>query len=95
MAWIKNVKWIGSLIVLIGILTACSVSYKFNGASIDYAKTKTISFENFPNRSVGFVWGPMENMFNTALQDGLFAANASDTGKTRRRFATFGRNHKL
>ena len=62
-------KWIGSLIVLIGILTACSVSYKFNGASIDYAKTKTISFENFPNRSVGFVWGPMENMFNTALQD--------------------------
>ena len=69
MAWIKNVKWIGSLIVLIGILTACSVSYKFNGASIDYAKTKTISFENFPNRSVGFVWGPMENMFNTALQD--------------------------
>ena len=68
MAWIKNMKWIGSLIVLIGILTACSVSYKFNGASIDYAKTKTISFENFPNRSVGFVWGPMENMFNTALQ---------------------------
>ena len=53
MAWIKNMKWIGSLIVLIGILTACSVSYKFNGASIDYAKTKTISFENFPNRSVG------------------------------------------
>ena len=69
MAWIKNMKWIGSLIVLIGILTACSVSYKFNGASIDYAKTKTITFENFPNRSVGFVWGPMENMFNTALQD--------------------------
>lgn len=69
MAWIKNMKWIGSLIVLIGVLTACSVSYKFNGASIDYAKTKTISFENFPNRSVGFVWGPMENMFNTALQD--------------------------
>lgn len=55
MAWIKNMKWIGSLIVLIGVLTACSVSYKFNGASIDYAKTKTISFENFPNRSVGFV----------------------------------------
>ena len=47
MAWIKNMKWIGSLIVLIGILTACSVSYKFNGASIDYAKTKTISFRIF------------------------------------------------
>lgn len=69
MAWTKKMKWAGSLIVMVGILTACSVSYKFNGASIDYAKTKTISFENFPNRSVGFVWGPMESMFNTALQD--------------------------
>ena len=51
------------------ILTACSISYKFNGASINYDKVKTISFENFPNRSAAFVWGPMESMFNTALQD--------------------------
>jgi hypothetical protein len=51
------------------ILSACSISYKFNGASIDYTKVKTISFETFPNRSAGFVWGPMENLFNTALQD--------------------------
>ena len=48
------------------ILTACSISYKFNGASINYDKVKTISFENFPNRSAAFVWGPMESMFNTA-----------------------------
>mgnify|MGYP006373731079 FL=1 len=51
------------------LMTACSVSYKFNGSSIDYTKIKTISFETFPNRSIGFVWGPMESMFNTALQD--------------------------
>ena len=50
-------------------LSACSISYKFNGSSIDYTKVRTISFETFPNRSVGFVWGPMESMFNTALQD--------------------------
>lgn len=50
-------------------LVACTVSYKFNGASINYDKVKTISFENFPNRSDAFVWGPMESMFNIALQD--------------------------
>ena len=48
---------------------ACTISYKFNGSSINYDKVKTISFENFPNRSAAFVWGPMESMFNTALQD--------------------------
>lgn len=69
MIWIKRLKWTGVLTVLLALVTACSVSYKFNGSSIDYTKTKTISFENFPNRSVGFVWGPMESMFNTALQD--------------------------
>lgn len=55
-------------VMAIGI-SACSISYKFNGSSIDYTKVRTISFETFPNRSVGFVWGPMESMFNTALQD--------------------------
>ena len=51
------------------VLTACTISYKFNGSSINYDKVKTISFDNFPNRSAAFVWGPMESMFNTALQD--------------------------
>ena len=40
------------------LLTACSVSYKFNGASIDYTKTKTIQIADFPIRS-NYVWGPM------------------------------------
>ena len=57
------------MLMLMVLMTACSISYKFNGSSIDYTKVKTISFETFPNRSVGFVWGPMESMFNTALQD--------------------------
>ena len=55
--------------VAVCLMAACTVSYKFNGASINYDKVKTISFENFPNRSAAFVWGPMESMFNTALQD--------------------------
>ena len=50
------------------VLTACSVSYKFNGASIDYTKTKTIQIVDVPIRS-NYVWGPMGPMFNNALKD--------------------------
>ena len=54
--------------VLCGLLSACSVSYKFNGASIDYSKTKTIQIVDFPIRS-SYVWGPMAPMFNNQLKD--------------------------
>ncbi len=50
------------------ILSACSVSYKLNGASIDYTKTKTIQIDDFANRS-NYVWGPMAPMFNNELKD--------------------------
>ena len=50
------------------LLTASSVSYKFNGASIDYSKTKTIQISDFPIRS-SYVWGPMAPMFNNQLRD--------------------------
>ena len=46
----------------------CSVSYKFNGASIDYTKVKTIQIAEFPIRS-SYVWGPMEAIFNNMLKD--------------------------
>ncbi len=66
---LKAIKILSSVCLVVSLLAACTVSYKFNGSSINYEKVKTISFENFPNRSVAFVWGPMESMFNTALQD--------------------------
>ena len=44
------------------VLCACKVSYKFNGASIDYTKTKTIQIDNFPIRSA-YVWAPMQSIF--------------------------------
>ena len=50
------------------LLTACSVSYKFNGASIDYTKTKTIQIADFPIRS-SYIWGPMGSIFNNTLKD--------------------------
>jgi DNA-binding NtrC family response regulator len=46
-------------------MTSC---YTFNGASINYATTKTIQISEFPIRS-NYVWGPMANIFNTALKD--------------------------
>lgn len=51
--------------------TACKVSYSFNGASIDYSKTKTIQIADFPIRSA-YVWGPMQGIFNNELKD-IFA----------------------
>lgn len=50
------------------LLSSCSVSYKLNGASIDYTKTKTIQIADFPIRS-SYVWGPMGPMFNNELKD--------------------------
>ena len=50
------------------LFTSCSVSYKFNGASIDYTKTKTIQIADFPIRS-SYVWGPMGPLFNNQLKD--------------------------
>jgi len=62
---IKN-KIIAMLAIM--IVASCSVSYKFNGASIDYTKTKTIQIADFPIRS-SYVWGPMGPLFNNQLKD--------------------------
>ena len=54
--------------LLLVVVAACSVSYKFNGASIDYTKTKTIQINDLPI-SATYVWGPMNDMFNNRLKD--------------------------
>ena len=53
--------------VLLLMMAGCSVSYKFNGASIDYSKTKTIQIADFPIRAA-YVWSPMGPMFNNELK---------------------------
>jgi len=55
-------------LIAAAIMAACSVSYKFNGASIDYTKVKTIQIADFPIRS-SYVWGPMSSIFNNELKD--------------------------
>ena len=67
----KWIVYIGMILFTIHyslFTTSCSVSYKFNGASIDYSQTKTIQIAEFPIRS-SYVWGPMGPMFNNQLQD--------------------------
>lgn len=48
--------------------TACSISYKFNGASIDYTKVKTITIKDFPNQAP-LVYPPLSQLFTETLKD--------------------------
>ena len=41
----RKVRGILTIFVVVCVFAACTVSYKFNGASINYDKVKTISFE--------------------------------------------------
>lgn len=70
---IKRHTQLGACLMLALALLSCSISYKFNGASIDYSKTKTIQIADFPIRS-SYVWGPMASIFNNQLKD-KFANN--------------------
>mgnify|MGYP001541324910 CR=1 FL=1 len=57
MNWIKKIARPLILIVLPAVIIACSVSYKFNGSSINYDKVKTISIADFPIKSE-YVYAP-------------------------------------
>ena len=50
------------------LMSGCTVSYKLNGASIDYNTIKTITIETFTNRAA-YQWAPMAPMFNTSISD--------------------------
>lgn len=63
----KNIIY--GLLILSSILAAsCTVSYKFNGASIDYSKIKTISISEFPNNAP-LVYPQLAIQFNNEIQN--------------------------
>ena len=64
----RRLKQFGLAMIACLLLISCSVSYKFNQASIDYTKTKTIQISDFPIRS-SYVWAPMAGIFNNQLKD--------------------------
>lgn len=56
------------LAVLIFTFSSCTISYKFNGASIDYTKTRSISIADFPN-TAELVHPPLSQEFSEKLRD--------------------------
>lgn len=50
------------------ILCSCSISYKFNGANINYQTTKSISIAEFPNNAP-MVNPQLSNQLSEALRD--------------------------
>lgn len=57
-----------ALLVSATTIASCAITYKLNGASIDYNTIKTITVETFSNRAA-YQWAPMAPMFNNSLSD--------------------------
>ncbi len=69
--WHKNTQTLTAGLVFASMLVlcvACSINVQFNGASIDYSKTKSIQIGDFPIRST-YVWAPMQSIFQNQLTD--------------------------
>jgi hypothetical protein len=50
------------------ILSGCTISYKLNGASIDYSSIKTITIKDFPNQAT-LVYQPFSLSFSEGLKN--------------------------
>lgn len=67
----KTIMKLNIVLIVIAIsilMTSCSISYKFNGSSIDYTKTKSISISDFPNIAE-LVYPPLSQEFSESLRD--------------------------
>lgn len=67
MDWIKNKYLLSLYIFLLMTLASCTISYKFNGASINYDRVKTISIADFPIKST-YVYAPLGTVFNDEIK---------------------------
>lgn len=54
--------------LLLPALGGCRISYKLNGAALDYNMYKTIQIDNFPIRAA-LVYPPLQQMFENKLLD--------------------------
>lgn len=57
-----------ALLVMLFTWQGCTVSYKFNGAALDYNVYKTIFVSNFPIRAA-LVYPPLQQTFENELLD--------------------------
>ena len=53
---------------LLFFLCSCSISYKFNGATIDYTRIKTLTIEDIPNQAT-LVYPPLSQMMTEELRN--------------------------
>ena len=56
------------LIAVALLLQGCAISYKFNGASIDYSNTKSIAIAEFPNQAA-LVYPQLSSMLSETIRD--------------------------
>ena len=61
-------KRVFAIISLIVVFQACTISYKFNGAALNYDIYKTISISQFPIRAA-LVYPPLQQTFENQLTD--------------------------
>lgn len=64
----RRLRQYGLGLLLLLCTLVCTSCYTFNGASIDYNKTKTIQINEFPIRA-SFVWSQMGTIFNNDLRN--------------------------
>lgn len=55
-------------LISVVLASSCAISYKFNGASIDYSKVRSIAVVDFTNQAT-LVYPPMVTSFNETLKD--------------------------
>lgn len=56
------------LFAILLLCNSCTISYKFNGASIDYSKTKTIAVSDFTNNAA-LVYPPLATNLTDGIKD--------------------------
>lgn len=69
---IRKIK-ILTIVFAVMLFSGCTISYKFNGAYIDYTKTKTISISEFTN-TAELIYAPLTQQFSERLRD-LYTRN--------------------
>ena len=65
---IRKILRLFTLAILAGINHSCSISYKFNGAALDYSIYKTVHIGEFPIRAA-LVYAPLQQTFENELLD--------------------------
>ncbi len=71
MAVSKMSRWLRRAVLTVVVMlpvVGCSISYKLNGAAIDYSIYKTVSVGNFPIRAA-LVYPPLQPLFENELLD--------------------------